>query len=160
MLQLLVGERVQGSLLGRRRLVAREERPRQIGVVAVTAHGVGVEADELTCFDDLVACFLEPRVRARTGVEESSLEVLASPGDQRAVQFCPDLVLGAAGDQPLLHERDGGLGPGNAARMRSSSVGVLIDLARSMIGEASTMSKPAAISAGTASTGERSMPSR
>ena len=96
MLQLLVGECVEVSLLSRRRLVAGEDRTRQIGVVAVTADGIGVEADQLACFDDLGAGLLEPRVGPRTRVEESRLEVLASTSDESAMQLCPDLVLGAA----------------------------------------------------------------
>ena len=69
----------------------------EVRIVAVAAHHVGVERDELILSDYVVRSLLKPRVCPLPGIEKSCLHVVSVLRYDRLVQNRPDFRFGQAG---------------------------------------------------------------
>ena len=94
---LVEGHAIELTLRGGRFTIAAQKRPREIGVIAITADHIGIQGDQFPRLHRPIGTLLKPRVGAWARVHQPRFDVVGVGSDDVLVQVRPDLILRRTG---------------------------------------------------------------
>ena len=92
-LNVIVGDAIEITLLGRGLALAEDPRARNVDAIAVRSDEIRVEGEDIPLLDQTRSAFLKPRVRSRSRRHDARLDPLSAASNVFGLQDSPQVVL-------------------------------------------------------------------